>query len=80
METKGVKILKNVTTCWIFMLFPIWHVMMEYNTLLMKIAIDGLTNDKTKEKFDSFHDVQILLKFIVIFPLLQSIHNLIKFS
>jgi hypothetical protein len=32
---------------------------MEYKTLLMKIAIDGLTNDKTKEKFDFFHDVQI---------------------
>jgi len=46
----------------------------------MKITIDGPTNDKTKEKFDFFHDVQILLKFIVIFPLLQLVHNLIKFS
>jgi hypothetical protein len=54
--------------------------MMEYKTLLMKITIDGPTNDKTKEKFDFFHDVQISLKFIVIFPLLQLVHNLIKFS
>jgi len=46
----------------------------------MKITIDGPHNDKTKEKFDFFHDVQILLKFIVIFPLLQLVHNLIKFS
>jgi uncharacterized membrane protein len=54
--------------------------MMEYKTLLTKIAIDGPTNDKTKEKFDFFHAVQILLKFVVIFPLLQLVHNLIKFS
>jgi hypothetical protein len=48
--------------------------------MLMKMAIDGTTNDKAKEIFDLFCDVQILLRLIAIPPLLQSICNLIEFN
>jgi len=54
--------------------------MVEYITLLMKMVLDVPTNDKAKENFDLLCDVQILLGFVAILPLLQSIHNLIKFN
>jgi hypothetical protein len=44
------------------------------------MALDGHTNDKTKANFKFFCDVQILLGLVTILPLLQAIHNLIKFS
>jgi hypothetical protein len=31
-----------------------WHVMAEYKTLLMKMALEGLYNDKAKAKFENF--------------------------
>ncbi len=61
-ETKGAKILKNVKTHWIFILSPIWHVMVEYKTLLMKMALDASINEKAKvvflkDNFDLICDV-----------------------
>ncbi len=54
--------------------------MLEYKIMLMKMAIDGTINDKAKEIFDLFCDVQILLQLVAIPPLLESIYNLIKFN
>jgi hypothetical protein len=54
METKGAKILKNAKTHWISMLSFARCVMVEHKILLMKMAIDGLTNDKAKTNFDLF--------------------------
>jgi hypothetical protein len=56
------------------------HVMVEYKTLLMMMAFNAPTDDKVKVNFDLLCDVYILLGLVAIFPLLQSIHNLIKFS
>lgn len=72
METKGAKNLK--------MLSSTKGVMVKYKTLLMKMAIDGPTNDKAKANFDLFCNVKFLLGFVAIFSLLQLFHNLIKFS
>jgi hypothetical protein len=66
METKWVKILKNVKTCWTSMLSLVRCVMFKYMTLLMTMAIDGLDNDKAKANFDLFCDVQILLDFAIL--------------
>ncbi len=57
MEPKGAKILKNVRTQWISMLSPTWHVMLEYRTLLMKMALNVPTNKKAKANFDFLCDV-----------------------
>ncbi len=46
------------------------HVMVEYKTLLMKMAFDGPTDEKAKANFDIFCDVQILLWLVAIHPLL----------
>ncbi len=57
METKGAKILKNVEIHWISMLSFAQCVMVEYKILLMKMALDDPTNEKTKANFDLFYDV-----------------------
>jgi len=54
--------------------------MVEYRILLMKMALDDLTNDKAKVNFELLCDVHILLGLVAILPLLQVIHNLIKFN
>jgi len=51
MEMKGAIFLKNVKSRWISMLSLVWCVMVEYKTLLIKMALDGPTNDKTKANF-----------------------------
>jgi hypothetical protein len=43
METKGNKILRNTKTRWISMVNPIKHVLSEYHTFLMKMAMDAPT-------------------------------------
>ncbi len=67
---KGAKILKNVKTQWIGMLSPTKHVMVEYKTLLMKMALDNPNNEKAKANFDLLCDVQVMLGLATIFPLL----------
>jgi len=79
METKRVKILKTDKTLWINMLSPAKHVMAEYRTLLMKMAIDIPSNEK-KTNFDLLCDVQVKFELATIFPLLQFVHNFIKFN
>jgi hypothetical protein len=41
MQSKGLKILKNITTWWISMLAPTVRVMNEYKVLLVKMAMDS---------------------------------------
>jgi hypothetical protein len=39
------------------MLSPTWHVMVEYTTLLMKMALNVPTNNKAKANFNFLCDV-----------------------
>jgi len=48
METKRNKILCNIMTQWIFMLNLAKKVMVEYKTLLVKMAMDQITNQQAK--------------------------------
>jgi hypothetical protein len=57
MITKGVKILKNIKTYWISMLFLVRCVMVRYKTLLMKMTLDAPINDQAKTYFDLLCDV-----------------------
>jgi hypothetical protein len=62
------------------MLSPTKRVMAKYRTLLMKMAINNPNNEKAKTNFHLLCDLQIMLGFATILPLLHYIHNLIKFS
>jgi hypothetical protein len=53
LQSKGLKILKNVTTCWISMLSPAVRVMNEYKVMLVKISLYS-DNWKIPPIWDSF--------------------------
>ncbi len=89
METKGNKMLRNVTTRWISMRSPAMRVLDEYKTLIMKMGLDMTpSGEKQKQKvtsiaadnFDTLVDLEVLLSLSVIQPLLSCVHVLMKFS
>jgi hypothetical protein len=80
MEMKGNKIVCNMKTRWILMLSPAKKVLVEYKTLLVKMAMDSFTNHQTKFNYEHLCALQILLDLSCIFPLLEFVHVLIKFA
>jgi hypothetical protein len=96
MQSKGLKILKNITTWWISMLAPTVRVMNEYKVLLVKMAMDSkpaqrdvngkkVPRDKklvnlAKKNLAFLSDIQILLGLSGLLPLLRCVHSLMKFS
>jgi hypothetical protein len=80
METKGNKLLQNMKYSWISMLSPLKHVLFEYHTLLMKMALDAATITFAKSNLCLLTDVEMLLGLNVVMPLLEAMHSLIKFA
>jgi hypothetical protein len=66
METKGLKLLRNVKTKWISMLSPTKRVMAKYKTLLMKMALDMDVNFQAATNFEHLLDLEVLLSFACI--------------
>jgi len=56
------------------------RVMAEYKILLVKMALDSPTNQQVKLNYEKLCELQVLLCFVYILPLLESIHALIKFA
>jgi hypothetical protein len=67
METKGNKILCNVKTQWISMLSLAKRIMVEYITLLLKMAMDNSINQQVKVNFEHLYDLQIVLNLRIHF-------------
>jgi hypothetical protein len=62
------------------MLNPTKRVMAKYKTLLMKMALDIPINQQVMLNYEHLCNIHILLGFVCIFPLLESMHVLIKFA
>ncbi len=54
--------------------------MAEYKILLVKMALDSPTNQQVKLNYEKLCELQVLLCFAYILPLLESIHAFIKFA
>ena len=92
MQSKGLKIAKNIKTSWISMLSPSMRLMNEYRPLLVKMWLDSqvplqdVTGQKVKvekkvmalakKNLDHPTDIQILLGLLGLLPLLRIVHNL----
>jgi hypothetical protein len=79
-ETSGLKILQNVTTCWISLLEPLKHVLGEYKTLIVKMAQDAAEENKAAHNLRLLYDVHTLLALPCLMPMLESVNQLIKFA
>ncbi len=51
METKGLKMLKNMKTQWISLLDALWNFFSKYKPLLAKTFMDNSSNQTTKVPF-----------------------------
>ncbi len=80
LELKGNKIFRNVKTQWISMLNLAKRLMAEYITFLVKMVLNNPTNQQTKQNYEHLCDFQTLLGLAYILPLLESMHDLIKFA
>jgi hypothetical protein len=80
METKGLKILKNIKTQWISMLSLAIRVMNKYKTLLVKISQDVETMATAKTCFSDFTDIRIVLGLACIMPMLCTVHSLMQYA
>jgi hypothetical protein len=86
MDTKGLKILRDIKTRWILMLAPAVCIMNEYRTLLVKMLQDSkLKNAKGDVKNATAYlghltDIQIVLRLAALMPMLKLSRILIKFA
>jgi hypothetical protein len=62
------------------MFVPTKQVMKEYRTLLLKMGLDATIEVKVNVNLTHMVDVEVLLGLSCVFPLLEIMHNLIKFS
>jgi len=53
------------------MLSPTKKIMVEYKTLLVKMALDNFTNQQAMLNYEHFCDLQLLLGLVCILPLLE---------
>jgi hypothetical protein len=51
-DTKGLKVLENVTTCWLSLLAPMKWIMSEFRTILGKLDMDSQNKKETVSLVD----------------------------
>ena len=91
-ETEGLQMLRNVIISWISLLEPLWRVMGDYKTLIVKMCEDAaikepaLTSKHAASKesvrlnCDLFCDIGTLLALPCVLPLLECVNDLMKFT
>jgi hypothetical protein len=80
MKAKGNKILQNVRTHWINMLSPTKRALSMYMPLIANMAKDIPSLMVAQVNFKFFCDVNLLISFSCLMPMLETIHALIKFK
>jgi hypothetical protein len=80
LETKGLKLLCNNKTCWISMFNLLKHVFGEYKSLIVKMHMDAPKNKLVTKNWDIFYDLELVFALPCIFPMLEMVHTLIKYT
>jgi hypothetical protein len=92
METKGLRMLKNVKTRWINLLEPLRRVLAEYKTLVVKMCEDSAvkelafipkkqaSRESARRNLDFLCDIGTLLALPCLMPLLDCVNSLMKFA
>jgi hypothetical protein len=77
---KGNKILQNVKTHYISMLFPSKIIYSKFQPLIMKMHVESLMNDTTRKNLSALYDMEFLLGLPCLLPLFECVHKLIKIA
>jgi hypothetical protein len=78
LETKGLKILRQVKTRWLSMMSPAIKVMNEYRTLVVKMMEDQDDMESAKTSFQHLNDVQIVVSLSCLISMLKCLHSLMQ--
>jgi hypothetical protein len=70
-DSKGLKILKNIRTQWISMLAPSKRLVDEYKFVVMKMFKDLPTNPVVATNHELFYDVEIMMGMTCVLPMLE---------
>jgi hypothetical protein len=80
METKGLKILCNVKTWWVFMLTPSKHALFKHKSLVVKMSENSMGNAPTKTNYELLYDFDIVLGLTCVLPMLELVQSLSKMT
>jgi hypothetical protein len=80
MKEKGKMIWWDVTKLWINMFGPTKKVMAMYMPLLANMAKDNPSIMSTKVNFELLCDINLLIFFSCLLPMLEIVHAFIKFA
>jgi hypothetical protein len=87
METKGLKIIRNIKTRWLSMVSPLKRVISEYRTLVQKMQEDSCdctstfaSRESSRANLELLLDISVPVALTCFLPLLETVHYLVKFS
>jgi hypothetical protein len=78
-ETKGLKLIHNVKTRWISMLFLSKWILVQYKTLVVKMHDDLHIVVTTNTNLQYLYDIEVVMGPTCTMFLLESVHAFIKF-
>jgi hypothetical protein len=76
LQTKGLKILKQIKTRWLSMRSPAIRAMNEYRTLVVKMMEDQDEVETAKTSFQHLIDIKIVVSLSCLIPMLKTLHHL----
>jgi hypothetical protein len=79
-ESKGLKILKNIQTQWISMLAPSKKLVSKYKFVVMKMSKDLPINPIATTDYELFCDVKTMMGLTCVLPMLEEVQNLNKLA
>jgi hypothetical protein len=80
LETKRLKLLRNVQTHWISMLSPLKCVQDQYKSLIVKMCSNCEKNKYSPDNFELLCDLDLILGLPCVMPILKAIHSFIKYA
>jgi len=80
LETKGLKLLRNVKTHWISMLSLLKHVLAKCKSLVVKMHSDCEKIKSTHDNFELLCDLDLILGLPCVMSILEVVHFLIKYA
>jgi hypothetical protein len=79
-KTKCLKILHNIKTSWINRVVPSKVVVKELKTLLVKMAKNVIINEFATINYELLCDIENVLGFICLLPMLEALQGLSKYA
>jgi len=80
LETKGLKLLRNIETYWISMFSPLKPLLAKYKSVVVKMYMYAPKSKFVQDNLDLLYDLEFVLGLPCILPMLEVVHTLIKYA